>query len=83
VDVQCKIWLGYEEYVTINSRGGKQLLLQCENAIFRTIIASLLFYNKFCKTLKANDFELNPYKPCVGNRMVNGKQQHATFMSTT
>jgi urease gamma subunit len=79
VDVLCKIWSGYEEYVTMNSRGEKQLLLQCQNAIFGTIIASLLFYNKFCKTLKANDFELNPYKPCVGNRMVNGMQQTCGF----
>ena len=48
VDVLCKIWSGYEEYVTTNSKGEKQL--QCKNAIYGTIIASLLFYNKFCKT---------------------------------
>ena len=79
VDVLCKIWSGYEEYVTTNSKGEKQLLLQCENAIYGTIIASLLFYNKFCKTLKTNGFELNPYEPCVGNRMVNDVQQTCGF----
>ena len=79
VDVLCKIWSGYKEYVTTNSKGEKQLLLQCENAIYGTIIASLLFYNKFCKTLKTNGFELNPYEPCVGNRMVNDVQQTCGF----
>jgi hypothetical protein len=79
VDVLCKIWPDYEEYVTVNSRGKNQLLLQCKNAIYGSIIASLLFYNKFCKTLKANDFKLNPDDPCIGNQMVNGKQQTCSF----
>jgi hypothetical protein len=29
--------------------------------------------------LTANDFELNPYDPCIANQMVNGKQQTCGF----
>ncbi len=45
------------------------------NAIYGTMVASLLYYNKFCRTLKANEFTINPYDPCVANRQVAGKQQ--------
>jgi hypothetical protein len=43
------------------------------------LIVSLLFHNKFITTLKRNRFELNPCDPCIGNRMVYGKQQTCGF----
>ena len=55
------------------------MILQCQNAIYGTIIASLLYYNKFVKTLERNGFELNPYDRCVGNRTIDGKQQTCCF----
>ena len=79
VDVLCEIDPNYKKFVTYNKKGEKQLLLRCWNAIYGTIIASLLYYNKFVKTLHRNDFELNPYDPCIGNRMVEGKQQSCCF----
>jgi hypothetical protein len=39
------------------------------------MVASLLYYVKFIKTLRRNDFALNPYDLCTANRMVNGMQQ--------
>ena len=75
VDVLCQIDPNYKKYVTVNKKGEKQLLLRCENAIYSTLIVSLLFYNnKFIKTLKRNGLELNPYDPCIVNRMVDGQQ---------
>ena len=79
VDVLCRIDPNYKKFVTTNKKGEKQLLLLCENAIYGTLIVSLLFYNKFVKTLKRNGFELNPYEPCLANRMVDGKQQTCGF----
>ena len=43
------------------------------------MVASLLYYLKFCKTLKLNKFKMNPYYPCVANRLVNGQQQYIIF----
>ena len=39
------------------------------------MVASLLYYIKFSKTLVRNNFVKNPYDPCAANRMVDGKQR--------
>jgi hypothetical protein len=36
----------YGEYVTIGRKGEKQLLVQCLNALYGTMVASLLYYKK-------------------------------------
>ena len=36
--------------------------------------ATLLFYKRLRKDLENMGFEINPYDPCVANRMVNGAQ---------
>ncbi len=69
----------YKDYVTTDKKGNLQLLVQCLNAIYGTMMAGLLYYGKFCKTLKREGFELNPYDPCVGNKMVSAKQQTICF----
>ncbi len=64
----------YKEYVTTDKKkGNNQLIVQCLNAIYGTMIASLLYYFKFCKTLKREGFKMNPYDPCVANRMVDNE----------
>jgi Reverse transcriptase (RNA-dependent DNA polymerase) len=65
----------YGGYLTKDKKGNSLLLLECMNAIYGTMVASLLYYEKFCNTLRSHGFELNPYDPCVANRQVNGKQQ--------
>ena len=69
----------YRPYVTTDKKGIKQLIVQCLNAIYGTMVASLLYYKKFCKTLKHNNFIMNPYEPCVANRILEGKQQTICF----
>ena len=39
----------YAKFVMLNKKGGKQLLVQWQNAIYGTMVASLLFYRKFRK----------------------------------
>jgi hypothetical protein len=36
--------------------------------------SALLFYRKLVSELKEMGFEINPYDPCVANKMVNGTQ---------
>jgi hypothetical protein len=36
--------------------------------------SALLFYRKLVSELQEMGFEINPYDPCVANKMVNGKQ---------
>ena len=61
----------YKEHVSKDKKGNKQLLVQCKNALYGTMVASLLYYCKCVKSLKKEGFELNPYDPCVANKMVD------------
>jgi hypothetical protein len=70
----------YKPYVTTDKKGTKQLVVQCQNAIYRTMVASLLYYRKFCKSLTSIGFVFNPYNPCVANKTVN--RQQMTIAST-
>ncbi len=65
----------YGPYVTLDKNGIKQLIAQCLNALYGTMVASLLYYYKFQKTVERNGFTMNPYDPCTANRMVHEKQQ--------
>ena len=54
-----------------------QLVLYVEltKALYGQLKAALLFYNKFVKDSKKIGFILNPYDPCVANRIIEGSQQ--------
>ncbi len=69
----------YATYVAVNSRGEKSLLVECFNAIYGTMVAPLLYYKKFVKSLRSKRFKLNPYDPCVANKQVDGEQLTVCF----
>ena len=64
----------YGPYVTVGKKGKKQLLVQCLTALYGTMVASLLYYKKFVKSLKSKGFKLNPYDPCMANKQVKWDQ---------
>ena len=75
VDILVKIAPDvYGDYVTTNKRGEKQLLVECLNALYGTMVASLLYYQKFTTTLSENGYTMNPYDACVWNKTI-GKHQ--------
>ena len=41
--------------------------------------SGLLYYQKFQKDIEEYGFKVNPYDPCVANKMVNGKQLTITW----
>jgi hypothetical protein len=41
----------YGSYVSTNTSGQKVLLVQCLNAVYGTMVAALLYYKKFVKSL--------------------------------
>jgi hypothetical protein len=69
----------YQPFVSTDRKGMKQLIVQCQNAIYGTMVASLLYYRKFCNSLTSIDFVFNPYDPCVANKLINGKQMTIAF----
>ena len=38
------------------------------------LVSAMLFYHKLTKALLSYGVELNPYNPCVANKMVNSEQ---------
>ena len=50
----------YSPYVTTNKKGKKVLLVQCMNALFGSMVASLMFYKKLVLALKLYGFKYNP-----------------------
>jgi hypothetical protein len=69
----------YKSYIMTDKKGMKQLLVQCQNALNGTKVASLLYYRKFIKSLTSVRFEINLYDPCVANKTVNGMQMTICF----
>jgi hypothetical protein len=51
----------YKLYATMDKKGVKQLLVQCQNA---------LYGSKLTKSLMEIGFKFNPYDPCVANKMI-------------
>jgi hypothetical protein len=69
----------YKSYVSKDKKGSKQLMVQCQNALYGTMVASLLYYSKFVKSLTDIDFVMSPYDPCVANKMIEGDQMTICF----
>ena len=68
----------YERFLCYEN--GKPILhVKVLRALYGMIQSSLLCYKKFVRDIKAEGFELNPYDPCVANKMVEGKQLTLTW----
>ena len=64
----------YKPYVMRRDKKGvTQLLFQCQNALYRTLVAALLYYQNFAKSLTDIGFTINLYDSCVANKMIDGK----------
>ena len=65
----------YTKYVTVDTKGQKVLYVQLSKALYGLLRALILFYRKLRKELEEYGFEINPYDPCVANKMTeSGKQ---------
>ena len=50
------------------------LYVRLSKALYGMLRASLLFYKRLRSDLENMGFKVNPYDPCVANKMVNGHQ---------
>ena len=65
----------YHKYITTNAKGKPVLYVQLEKAfLYGMMKSALLFYRKLVADLHSLCFTINPYDPCIANKMVNGKQ---------
>jgi hypothetical protein len=64
----------YRKYITVNRKNTPILCIKMPKALYGLLMSALLFYRKLVGDLKSNGFVLNPYDPCVANKVINGKQ---------
>jgi hypothetical protein len=69
----------YSPYMSTNKAGQKVLLVQCLDAVYGTMVAALLYYKKFAKSLTKQGYKTNPYDGCMANKVVKGKQVTICF----
>jgi hypothetical protein len=69
----------YGLYVSTNKVGQKVLLVQCLNAVYGTMVAALLYYKKFVKSLMKQGYKINLLDGCMANKVVKGKQVTICF----
>jgi hypothetical protein len=63
----------YKEHVSFKN-GSKILYVHVQKAIYGMLQSALLFYKKLRSDLESIGFIINPYDPCVANRIINGTQ---------
>ena len=73
MDILCEIDPIYKDY-TVSEGNQKVLYVHITQAVYGMLVSAMLFYCKLTKALLSYGFELNPYDPCVANKMVNGEQ---------
>ena len=64
----------YGPYIWYTKKEVPMLYVQIEKALYGMLRTALLFYRKVRADLEDMGFEVNPYDPCVANRIVNGSQ---------
>ena len=68
----------YENYV-LEEGNEKVIYVQVLKALYGMLQASLMFYKKLRKDLEEIGFKVNPYDPCVANRIIGGKRHTITW----
>jgi hypothetical protein len=80
VDILVKIAPDvYKSYVTTDKKGIKQLLVQCQNALYGTMVASLLYYRKFTKSLTVSDLRSTHTIPAWQTRLSTARKWQYAF----
>ena len=62
----------YRPFVSYET-GKAVLYVRLQKALYRCLKIALLFYKKLVGDLEAYGFGINPYDPCVANKMIGGK----------
>ena len=64
----------YRPYIWYTKKGVPMMCVLIEKALYGMLRDALLFYCKLRADLEDTGFEVNPYDPCVANRIVNRSQ---------
>ena len=68
----------YRKHVR-TANGKKVLYVHILKALYGCMRSGLLWYKLFSETLQGHGSELNPYDPCVANKIIDNKQCTITW----
>ena len=64
----------YRKYIITSKQGVSMLYVKLTKDLYGMLRSAMLFYKKLRGHLEGKVFEVNPYDPCVANKLVNGSQ---------
>ena len=64
----------YRNYVITSKQGVPMLYVKLTKALCGILRSAMLFYNNIRGHLEGKSLKVNPYEPCVANKLVNGSQ---------
>ena len=64
----------YRKYVITLKQGVPMLYVKLTKALYGILRSAMLFYNNIRGHLEGKGLKVNPYEPCVANKMVGGYQ---------
>jgi hypothetical protein len=67
----------YRKYIYVGSDNRPVLYVKLQKALYGCLRSALLFYQKLLKDLQDKGFELNPYGPCVANKVIVSNYSHS------
>jgi hypothetical protein len=73
VDILCEMDDSYTEFVTEENNQSVDYV-HVTKALCGLLVSAMLFYRKLLDDLVEQNFDINPYDPCVANNMQDGKQ---------
>ena len=79
VEMLCQIEPSYHKYIIYRKIKGtkykkKYIYARMIKAVYGTLLAAIIFYEKLSKHLREYSFVYNDYDMCTFNKMVNGNQ---------
>jgi hypothetical protein len=63
----------YHKYICLDKEGNSILCVKPHKALCGCLTSALLFCIKLVEDLESHGFELNPYDPCMVNKIIAGK----------
>ena len=69
----------YRKHIITSSKGEPMLYVRLSKALYGLLQSALLFYRKLRSELEDFGFVVNPYDPCVANKVINGSQMTVTW----
>jgi hypothetical protein len=64
----------YRKYIALDANNQSIIYMKLKNAMYGCLRSALLFYHKLVGDLESQGFGINPYDPCVANKMAAGKK---------